>query len=85
MQLRLPASGDEIAHPSRIGQSIGGSARPECVGPDDDGNRLTMARDRDLLASEDALKDLREGRSSFGNRHRGGHILHGTSLYVAAQ
>jgi hypothetical protein len=85
MQLRLPAAGDDIPHPIRIAQSFAGSARTERVGPDDDGDRLTMARDRDLLASEDALKDLREGRSSLADRHRVRHALHGTSLYSAAQ
>jgi len=70
MQLRLPAAGDEIPHPIGITQSVAGSARTERVRPDDHGDRLTVARDRDLLASEDALKDLREGRSSLAHRHR---------------
>jgi hypothetical protein len=85
MQLRLPAAGDEIPHPIGIARSLACSARTERVGPDDHGDRLTMARDRDLFASEDALKDLREGRSGLAHRHRVRHALHGTPLYSAVQ
>src|SRR3990170_6223912 len=73
MQLRLPAADDDIAHPIRVPHSFAGAARTERVGPDDDGDRLTMARDGDLLASADALKDLGEGRSSSADRDRVRH------------
>jgi hypothetical protein len=69
MQLGLPAAGDEVPHPIGIDQSLTGSARTERVGPDDHGDRLAMARDGDLLAGEDALKDPRELRSSLAHRH----------------
>jgi hypothetical protein len=75
MQLRLPAASDEIPHPIRIAQSFAGSARTKRVGPDDDGDWLAMARDRDLFASVDALKDLREGRSSLADGHRVRHSV----------
>lgn len=85
MQRPLPASGDEIPHTNRIALLLAGSARTEGVRPDDDGDRLTMAGEGDLLASEDALKDLRQGRSRLADRHCVRHALNSTSLYSAAQ
>lgn len=73
MQLHLPATGDEIANPIGLAQPLAGSAHTERIGPDDDGDRLTMARDRDLFPSQHALKDLRERCSSLADRHRVRH------------
>jgi hypothetical protein len=85
MQRRSPAVSDEIPHPIGIAHPFGGSARPERVGPDDHGDRLTMTRDGDFLASEDALQDARERRSGFADRHRVRHAADGTSLYGHVQ
>jgi hypothetical protein len=73
VKLHSPAAGEEIPHAIRIAQAFGGSARTERVGPDDDSDRLTMARDDHLLASEDTLEDLREGRSSLADGYRVRH------------
>jgi hypothetical protein len=73
IQLQAPAAGDEIAYPIRIAQSFAGATRAKRVGPDDDGDRLAMTRNRDLLPGENALEDLREGSSGLADRHRVRH------------
>jgi hypothetical protein len=85
MQRRLPAAGHEIPHPIRVAQYLAASADTERVGPNDDRDRLTMTRDRDLLAGEDALKDPRKGRASLANGHRVRHGQYGTSMYKVVQ
>jgi hypothetical protein len=83
-QLRLAAVGDEISDALGFGQAFIGSADTEHVRPNDNGDRLAMARDRDFFAGTDALKHLRQSRSRLADSHGGRHVetVHAcTTLY----